>query len=88
MVELNVTLSFQLFDMIAFPGNMITMISLLNIHAPVETLAGLKSVTLLPTVRGFSEACILWLHAGARKRYHPHTNIFEFWFKYYQNTKM
>lgn len=61
-----------MFDMTTFPGNIITMISLLNIHTPVETLAGLESVTLLPTGRGFAEACILWLYTGARNRYHPH----------------
>lgn len=75
VVELNVTLSLQLLDMIRFPGNIITMISLLNIHAPVETLTWLESVTLLPTGRWFWEAYILWLYAGARDRKRETDNI-------------
>lgn len=67
VVELNVTLFLQASVMILTVGVIITMISL-NIHAPKVTLVWLKSVTLLPTGKGFSEAYILWLYAGARSR--------------------
>lgn len=53
LVELNAILSFQLLDMSSPPGNIITIISLLKIHAPATILAWLESVTLLPTGRGF-----------------------------------
>lgn len=56
VVELNVTLLLQVLVMIWPPGNIITMIWLLNIHAPVVIGSWLKSVTLFPTGNGFIEA--------------------------------
>lgn len=75
LVGLYVTLSFQSLDMMKAPGNTITMIALLNIHAPIVTLVSLRIVTVLPTCNGLVEAYILWLCAGARNRKQGTDNI-------------
>lgn len=67
-VELNITLSFHWSDIIWFPPNIMTIMSLLKSQAPEETLESLDRVTVLPTGRGFCDACKLWLQAGARNQ--------------------
>ena len=52
-------------------------------HIPVVTSVWLESVTLLPTCMGFSEACILWLCAGARNRKQGTDNIQSFLIKHW-----